>query len=238
MRFPSAAIVLALMSVPAGAEGGCNKDAMLVFDASGSMAAMGYNGLDLPRIVEAREALRKVLPQVTPYRRMGLVVYGPGPEDVCSNIDLRFAPAPDAADRIIGAVDRIVPDGDTPLTEAVRKAALALGGGERPGDVVLVTDGRETCAGAPCLLAAELSDTELNVHVIGFRVRGAAFEWQSVDGNDVRNHQTVARCLADMTGGQYVSAESTEELVRALREVLACPVVSFQTLSASSELFR
>lgn len=214
-----------LATSPVGAQTDCNDDAMLVFDASGSMAAMGYNGLDLPRIVEARDALRRALPDITPLRRMGLVVYGPGPKDACSNIALHFGPQPDAGSAIVGVVDRVDPDGDTPLTEAVRKAADVLSADERTGDVVLVTDGRETCEGAPCQLAAELSGTGITVHVIGFRVRGSSFEWQSSANFDVRNHQTVARCLADMTGGEYVPAESTDDLVDALREILSCPVI-------------
>ena len=217
-------VLAAFVASPLNAQTDCNDDAMLVFDASGSMAAMGFNGLDLPRIVEARDALKAVLPDVAPYRRMGLVVYGPGPKDACSNIALHFGPQPDAGADIIGIVDNIDPDGDTPLTEAVRRAAEVLGR-ERSGDVVLVTDGRETCGGAPCQLAAELADTELSVHVIGFRVRGASFEWQSSANFDVRNHQTVARCLADRTGGEYVPAESTDDLVDALREILSCPVI-------------
>jgi len=214
----------ALTTSPLGAQTDCNDDAMLVFDASGSMAAMGYNGLDLPRIVEARDALKRVLPDVTPFRRMGLVVYGPGPKDVCDNIALHFAPQSDAGAAIVGIVDQVNPDGDTPLTEAVRKAADVFGG-ERSGDVVLVTDGRETCGGLPCQLAAELSGTGVTVHVIGFRVRGASFEWQSSANFDVRNHQIVARCLADRTGGEYAAAESTDDLVEALREILSCPLI-------------
>ncbi len=218
-------ILSVLSATSAKAQADCNDDAMLVFDASGSMAAMGYNGLDLPRIVEARAALKQVLPDVTPYRRMGLVVYGPGSKDACSNIALHFGPQPDAGPAIVGVIEQVNPDGDTPLTEAVRKAAEVIGNGERSGDIVLVTDGRETCNGAPCQLAAELSGSELKVHVIGFRVRGASFEWQSSANFDVRNHQTVARCLADRTGGEYVAAESTDDLVDALREILSCPVI-------------
>lgn len=204
----------------------CKDDAMLVFDASGSMAETGHNGPGSTRIAEAREALRKTMPDITPFRQMGLVIYGPGTADACNNIDLRFGPAPDAALAIIAAADRVVPDGNTPLTEAVRQAAGVLGGSGRRGDIVLVTDGRETCHGAPCQLAAELASGGLKVHVIGFRVRGAAFEWQTVGGGDIRNHQTVARCLADRTGGQYVTAESTDDLVAALRDILGCPIVS------------
>jgi len=219
------AFLAVFAATPAGAQVDCDDDAMLVFDASGSMAAMGFNGLDLPRIVEAREAMRRALPDITPFRRMGLVVYGPGSGDGCSNIDLRFGPSDDAGAAIVDAIDRVEPDGDTPLTEAVRKAANVLGVDGRSGDLVLVTDGRETCKGAPCQLAAELSETGLTVHVIGFRVRGNSFEWKTNEDFDVRNHQTVARCLADMTGGEYAPAESTDDLVDALREMLSCPLI-------------
>jgi len=216
---------LLVTASPVGAQVNCEDDAMLVFDASGSMAEMGFNGLDLPRIVEARDALRTALPDITPFRRLGLVVYGPGSGDGCSNIDLRFGPTPDAADAIVDAIDRVLPDGDTPLTEAVKQAADILTVDGRTGDVVLVTDGRETCNGSPCQLAAELSGSGLAVHVIGFRVRGTSFEWKTKEDFDVRNHQTVARCLADMTGGEYVPAESTDDLVDALHEILSCPVI-------------
>lgn len=55
----------------------CTEDAMLVFDASGSMASAGYNELETPRIFYAIEAARTVLPQVTPYRKLGLIVLRP-----------------------------------------------------------------------------------------------------------------------------------------------------------------
>lgn len=204
----------------------CNDDAMLVFDASGSMAEMGYNGLDSPRIVDARAALRDALPDITPFRKLGLVIYGPGTLDACSNIDIRFAPQPDAAGPIIAAVDQVQPDGDTPLTQAVLDAAETLQYRTKPGVIVLVTDGKETCGGAPCQLAATLAGTapDLTVHVIGFKVRGAFFEWKDTPIADLEHGRTVARCLADRTGGEYVSTENTEDLVRALRQTLGCPL--------------
>ena len=87
------------------------------------MASMGCNGLDVPQIFEARDALRASLPQVAPFRRLGLVIYGAGPNDACSNVDLHFEPIQDAAGPILAEVDRIQPEGDMPLTTAVDKAA-------------------------------------------------------------------------------------------------------------------
>lgn len=232
-KFASAAAALAAICSLAPAGGGlsqtrqsCTDDAMLVFDASGSMAEMGYNGLDAPRIVEARAALRDALPDITPYRRLGLIVYGPGSGDSCANIDLRFLPRRDAAGVIIADVDRVQPDGETPLTQSVRNAADALHYKTRPATIVLVTDGKETCGGSPCLLAAELAQTGpgLTVHVIGFRVRSAFFAWKDSPTAGFGDGETVARCLADSTGGHYVSTENTEDLVRALQLTLGCPL--------------
>ena len=59
----------------------CTEDAMIVFDASGSMS--GNQTLGIPnsraRIDEVRAALAQVLPRATKIRRVGLVTYGPGP---------------------------------------------------------------------------------------------------------------------------------------------------------------
>ncbi len=55
----------------------CAADAMIVFDGSGSMAEMGFNDIDEPRIFEARRAMADALPQIAQNRRLGLVVYRP-----------------------------------------------------------------------------------------------------------------------------------------------------------------
>ena len=230
-RYIAASLVGAFLTQPvvSAAQGleGCNRDAMLVFDGSGSMAEMGFNGLDFPRIFEAREAIREVMPRIETFRRIGLVIYGPGSGDSCSNVDLRFPPIPNAAKPVIHDVETLDPNGDTPLTEAVSRAVDTLMRSEDSGEIVLITDGRENCDGKPCMLAAELAaDTDVIVHVIGFRVRGRAFQWADAQGEGTENGKTVARCLADRTGGTYVNAEGPDELVNALQNVLGCPVFS------------
>ena len=56
----------------------CLRDAVVVFDGSGSMAEMGFNLLEEPRIFEAREAVHAAVPKIAAVRRLGLIVYGPG----------------------------------------------------------------------------------------------------------------------------------------------------------------
>ncbi|TFL19762.1 VWA domain-containing protein [Jannaschia formosa] len=195
---------------------------MIVFDGSGSMAELGFNLFDEPRIFTARRAVGRVIPEIAELRRLGLVIYGPGGADRCAGVDLRFAPIDDAAPRIIGAVDGLQPDGDTALTDAVRLAAKVLGG---QGTVVLVTDGKDTCGGEPCALAEDLvgGDARVTVHVIGFKVRGDFFDWDGPgDGAEI---ETVARCLADRTGGHYEATETAEELIEAFRRTLGCDLM-------------
>jgi len=216
-----------LFALPAPASETCTRDAMIVFDGSGSMSEMGFNNLDEPRIFEARKAVRRAMPPIAKRRRLGLIVYGPSDGDACSSVDLRFPPVRDAAPAIIDAVETLEPTGETPLTAAVQAAADVLGYRENPGIVVLVTDGKETCGGEPCALAAELAKgADLTVHVIGFRVRGEHFNWDKKGRNDYTDATSVARCLADQTGGKYVPAETVDDLVAALHQTLGCQTIS------------
>lgn len=205
----------------------CTEDAMVVFDGSGSMAEMGFNDINEPRIFEARRAMHEAMPQIAERRQLGLVVYGPGGADECAGVALRFAPRANAAKQIIDAVDALTPEGSTALTQAVEMAAEVLDYTTQPGTIVLVTDGKETCNGAPCQLAAELAaeGVDLTVHVIGFKVRGEFFAWNSQDNSEYVEAETVSRCLADRTGGKYVRAETLDDLIAALRVTLGCNVL-------------
>jgi Ca-activated chloride channel homolog len=213
-------------SVPvAGAEekkpSPCTEDAMIVFDASGSMS--GNQTLGIPnsraRIDEVRAALAQVLPTATKNRRVGLITYGPGPYNQC-NVKLDLKPTPDAAAMIMNAVNGLVPAGKTPLTSAVEQAADVLNYRAKPGVIVVVTDGEETCGRSPCTLGKQLHllGDQLTVHVIAFRYEG--YSWTG--GNPVGD----LMCLADENHGLYTKANSEEDLVEALEKTLDCPMVS------------
>lgn len=226
--FGGAILVLALVFPTAMAgdasrsEQQCDDDAMLVFDASGSMSGNERLGIGsvVTRIDKVRKALHQVLPSVAPLRRIGLVTYGPGPYNRCDNIELNLRPVADAAQSILGIVDGLVPAGRTPLTMAVEQAAEELQYRERPGVVVLLTDGEETCGGKPCELARKLKaeGKRLTVHVIGYRMRD--FSWTG------GNAMFETRCLPDQTGGLYISVETTDELIAALTKTLGCPFLT------------
>jgi Ca-activated chloride channel family protein len=201
--------------------GPCTDDAMIVFDASGSMSGNATLGIpnSKPRIDEVRWALSQVLPSATRFRRVGLVTYGPGPYNQC-NVQLDLKPTANATGPIMKAVNALVPAGKTPLTSGVEQAANALDYRHKPGVIVVVTDGEETCGRSPCDLAKRLHDSaqQLTIHVIGFRYE--SFSWTG--GNSV----TDLMCLAEENNGLYIKANNESELIEALEKTLDCPMVS------------
>src|SRR5262245_2875582 len=100
------AAVLAGAAAADDASDGCQSDAMIVFDASGSMATSDYS-LRTPRITHLKQAMARVLPEVAPFRRLGLIVYGEGAYNDCGSIALRMHPTPDAAEPMLRIIQGI-----------------------------------------------------------------------------------------------------------------------------------
>jgi Ca-activated chloride channel family protein len=222
IAFAALALFAGSMAAQAASEtfSPCTEDAMIVFDASGSMAGSLAEGIGakIRRIDEVRKALSQALPRVTHYRRIGLITYGPGAYRHC-NVELKMRPMPNAAQRILNDVGSLNPSGKTPLASAVEQAANVLDYRAKPGVVVLLTDGEETCDGLPCDLGKMLNTegVQLTVHVIGFRM--TAFWTGAQSALDVK-------CLAKETGGLYIAAQEQEELVQAFEKTLGCPMMS------------
>ena len=210
VRTWAAALMVSLTlsnTIAAAVAAACRENAMIVFDASGSMGQFrdGRAKIDI-----AREATAKVLPEVTGYRPTGLVTYSGERGPACLDIVLRVKPAVATAPRILAALARLSPNGATPLADAVELAADALLRLKAPGVVVLVTDGLENCGRDACRLAERLKahGNALRVHVITFYLRPEGVE--------------SVRCLAEATGGTYASTASLAGLRAALRAVLSC----------------
>lgn len=176
---------------------------MIVLDASGSM----WGQIDgEPKISIARRVLRDVLATTPGDLELGLMTYGHREKGQCSDIELLVAPAAGTAGAIGDAADGLNPLGKTPLAASVRQAAEALRFTEDKATVLVVTDGIETCEADPCALAAELAQQgiDFTAHVVGF-------------GLSAEEGQQVA-CLAEETGGLYVSADDAETLSDALTD--------------------
>ena len=137
------------------------------------------------------------------------MTYGHREKGNCGDIELLIEPALNTGAAIAAAADDINPKGMTPISDAVRLAAENLRFTEQKATVILITDGLETCEVDPCALASELEGKgiDFTTHVLGF-------------GLSDEEGQQVA-CLAENTGGKYLSANDGDALVQALATTVA-----------------
>ena len=178
---------------------------ILVLDGSGSMWGQ-IDGIN--KIVIAREVVAGLLQDFPGDQSLGLTVYGHRVRGECTDIETIVAPGLDNRDAIGAAVNAINPRGMTPMTDAVIGAAESLRYTEQKATVILVSDGIETCNPDPCAAAAALEQAgiDFTAHVIGFDV---------TEAEALRQMQ----CLADETGGLFLSASNAAELTFALQQV-------------------
>lgn len=116
-----------------------------------------------------------------------------------------FAPSAEAGAPITDKMKPLKAQGYTPISYVLELAAKDVAReGAQNRSVVLVSDGKETCAGDPCAVAKALAaaDSKLVVHTIGFGVDAAA--------------KYQLQCINKVARGKYFNASSTDELSSAL----------------------
>ena len=202
MRAFFAAIFLFAVT-PAAAEEG---DAILVLDASGSM----WGQIDgEAKIGIAKTVLGDLLTDLPAERRLGLVAYGHRRKADCTDIEELAAVGADRT-AIASAVKALSPKGKTPMAASIKLAAEKLKSTEEKATVVLISDGIETCEPDPCGVAASLEQAgvDFTIHVVGFDI-------------SEENAEAQLKCLAENTGGQYISASNADELGAALATTVA-----------------
>lgn len=180
--------------------------AIIVLDGSGSMWAQ-IDGE--ARITIARDTLSSVLAELPADLELGLMTYGHREKGNCGDIEMLVQPAANSGAAISEAANGINPKGMTPLSDAVRMAAEELRFTEEKATVILITDGLETCEVDPCALGGELEEQgiDFTTHVLGFGL------------SDEEGRQVA--CLAENTGGKYLSAQDGDDLVEALTTTVA-----------------
>ncbi|MEW9918581.1 VWA domain-containing protein [Marimonas sp. MJW-29] len=207
MRLFATSALIASLATAAFAQQQSNT--ILVLDGSGSM----WGQIDgTAKIGIAQEVVSGLLADFPADQGLGLTVYGHRERGNCTDIETIVAPAPGTAAAIETAVRGIKPLGKTPMTDAVIAAAEALRYTEEAATVILVSDGVETCNPDPCAAARLLEEAgiDFTAHVIGF---------------DVSDPEALAQmqCLADETGGQFLTAANADELNLAMTAVVQTP---------------
>ena len=174
---------------------------ILVLDASGSM----WGQIEGQAKIEiARGVIAGLLEDWDPNVELGLSAYGHRRKGDCSDIEILIPVSKADPQSFMDTVNAIKPRGKTPLSEAVRQAAEVLRYTEEKATVILVSDGKETCDADPCALGKELEESgaDFTVHVVGFDVK--------------KEERAGLQCLAEYTGGLFLTAEDASTLTTAL----------------------
>jgi Ca-activated chloride channel family protein len=174
---------------------------VLVIDASNSM----WGRIDgKPKMDIARDAVSSLVESLPKGARLGIVAYGHRRAGDCGDIETALPVGPVDKAKIQAVADRLTPRGKTPVTASLKEAAGLLDAG-KPGSVIIVTDGIETCKGDPCALAEDLKRRNAGfvAHVVGFDVPAG--------------ERAKLSCIAERTGGTFVAASNAGELGEALK---------------------
>jgi len=113
--------------------------------------------------------------------------------------------ADEARPKIEDADNSIRPTGKTPISHSLKEGLKDFG--NRTGDILLISDGIETCDMDPCALMAQWRDqgVKIRVHVIG------------VGLNEMERKAMM--CVAETGGGEYFDAGSEGEFEEALNTI-------------------
>lgn len=195
--------VLLMGAAPAAAE----RVSVLVFDASGSM----WNRLDgdLTRIEVARDVMGDYFASRDGTSPLSVIAYGHNRRGDCSDIEVVAPMGNTVPSDLETRLRALMPKGMTPLTDSLSMARDQIPDTAEAADIILVTDGLETCEGDPCALAARLAGEGIDIraHVVGFGLTKAEVEALS--------------CITEQTGGMLFETNSGNELAEALRQVSA-----------------
>ncbi|MBI4747041.1 MAG: hypothetical protein HY774_01010 [Acidobacteria bacterium] len=177
----------------------------IIFDASGSMAAK------LPdkrsRIDAAKEVLHGFVSKDFSGHELALRVYGHRKKEDCTDSELLIPIGP--PEKVVQSfktmIQRIVPLGRTPITFSLIEALKDIG--ERQAEIILITDGIESCEADPCALVQEwrAKNIQVKVHVVGF-------------GVDEKAKKTLG-CISTAAGTQFHDATTAPALAEELAKI-------------------
>jgi hypothetical protein len=122
---------------------------------------------------------------------------------------------------IIEAVRQIRPYGLTPLTYALHEAAEDLQSVQGKKQIILISDGAETCGSDPCEFIRRLTANgiEIKVDIVGLALR-----------NDP-DAKIQLNCIAKTSGGQFYDSNTAAELVDNIRKIVGETKVSGKVLT-------
>ena len=191
---------------------------LLMLDASGSMKEPDPSGGT--KMQAAKKALTGVVDSLPDDADVGLRVYGATEEGgtptkaACNDTQLAVPVGPLDKTAMKTAVNGFRAKGETPIAHSLQKGLDDLGDtGKR--NIILVSDGKESCVPDPCPTIKKLvgKGVDLRIDTVGFAVDDKA--------------RKQLQCLADTGNGTYYDAADADELTTTLDKLSTRAVRDF-----------
>lgn len=179
---------------------------LFILDSSGSMG-LQYGGKTKMEL--AKVALASFMKTVQPNVTVGIMVYGHKGSNSATDMGISCASADIVAplgsvstSTLDGYLSQINPVGWTPIGLAIKNGMSAFAGKEgQKNQMIIITDGAETCATNPSTAAAEAKASvyQIKVDVIGFAVNTA--------------DETSLKAISTGGGGLFSLAMNSDDIV-------------------------
>lgn len=183
------------------------KNLLIIMDSSRSMLQLTSDGKE--KLWAAKIALNKLLDKLPNDISVALLVFGHREKNKCDDIEIVLQLAPLNKTIINKKLEPLKPVGVTPLMSSLDIAAKHLRKFEGKSIILLLTDGKETCGGNPVELVSNISKKYgiiVIVDVVGLNV-------QLIE-------RAQLEAIAKAGGGNYYSANSSEELTSVIKEAV------------------
>ncbi len=201
----TALVALGVLAGGASAAAAAPNNILFILDASGSM--WGRMG-DVPKIEIAKGVLSTLVTDLPAETQVGLATYGHRVKEACDDLELLAPVGGTDPNGIQARLQGITPLGKTPIAASLAESAVWLQDRrEENNNVVLISDGLETCGGDPCQAAQKLAAVGVStrVYVVGFDL-------------SAEEHAQL-KCISDLGKGQYFQASTASDLKLALAEI-------------------
>jgi Mg-chelatase subunit ChlD len=149
-------------------------DFAIILDCSASMGEKTKEGPT--KMAVAKRVVIDLIQKIPDGLNLSFIIYGHDKRLTCQAVRVVRPMSPltaEAKSELARVIDRLQPEGSTPIAMALKVAGAELARNHSPGGLVLISDGKETCNGNPAAEAARLArDLKLSfgVNVIGFDV--------------------------------------------------------------------
>ncbi len=199
------------------------QNVLIILDASDSMnERMGHQ----TKMEAAKQVVLKTIRSLPPNVNVGLRVYGHKTGNLgmiytpfggfttggeaCRQSELKVPISANNRAQIATQIMDINAVGKTPitysLTEAIRRDFSGVRGKKT---IILISDGRETCAANPCDVAVDMvrAGIDIKINTVGF-------------GTHDKFADNQLRCVALSTKGKFYSTNTMAELERSLQDTM------------------